>query len=88
MPTMAPMSCSVYPHILPPDTLLHSLLPSIRRPPLGRGTRDSDIFPVFLPTCQEVLPALFFQGLLCVNLDRWLFVSQVLEFYRLLKNTF
>lgn len=35
-----------------------------------------------------ILPALFFQGLLCVNLDKWLSVNQVLEFYRLLKNTF
>ena len=35
-----------------------------------------------------ILPALFFQGLLCVNLDKWLSVNQVLELYRLLKNTF
>lgn len=90
MPTMAPMSCSVYPHLLPPDTLLHSLLPSIARPLLGLETRDSKHLPG-VPSHLLGRPTRkgpFFQGLLCVNLDKWLFMNQVLEFYRLLKNTF
>lgn len=75
-----------------PPALTLAIYPQTTSWPRNKGPRHLPGVPSHLPGSPmrkgAILPALFFQGLLCVNLDKWLSVNQVLEFYRLLKNTF
>ena len=75
-----------------PPALTLAIYPQTISQPRNKGQQTSSrcTFPPARKTHEKgaILPALFFQGLLCVNIDKWLFMNQVLEFYRLLKNTF
>ena len=75
-----------------PPALTLAIYPQTTSWPRNKGQRHLPSVTSHLPGSPmrkgAILPALFFQGLLCVNLDKWLSVNQVLELYRLLKNTF